>query len=299
MNRFVIEYGERSFSFDIDYFKFLVGDNYDDKFAIYNVIKSTFNKVANSDYANERLQKHQMKFDDKNIDCKVWKFFEVTPFFDLESDLKIGSKSLVGKYLESLSSDIEQNEIFNTMSILVNSLNEEFFNNETVIPIKDKEFKLHLNDITKATILKEISTLIECDELECNSSDFDYEEIILFQLSLIERIAKSNAEKLIFVYCNIPFITNRIKTKILGLKYKGCFILIDTLKTIDINIGDVAICSKHFADFANRDLLLDKMMDFPFHIDLDELVSVSQSYISNKNNSERRNVLVELFPWEI
>lgn len=299
MNRFVIEYSDKKYPLDIEHLKYLIGDNYHDKFLIFNIIKSTFNKVQNSDYANEKMQRHQMTFNDKFLDSKLWKYFEITPFFDLESDLKIGSKSLVGKYLDAVSCDLEQNEIFSTLSILINSLNEEFFDNESTLSIKDKEFKLHLGEITKATILKEVTSFISSDDVECNSSDFDYEEVIIFQLSLVEKIARLNKDKLLFVYCNIPLITNKIQTHLLRLKHNGCFVLVDTLKSVNVNIEDVAICSKHFIDFANEELLLDKIMDFPFHISPDELIETCKKYISRENSDIPKNILIELFPWEI
>lgn len=299
MHRFTINYGSSIRNIDIEDYKFLIGDNYKEKFKIYEIIKSAFSKTPNSEYAIENLQKHSVLFDEKPLDVRNWKYFEITPFFDLENDLKIGTKSLIGKYLDSFSLELEQNEIFSTLQILVNSLNEEFFSKETKLEFGEKEFKLQLANITRSAIIKEVFGQILCEDSDCNHADLSYEEIILLQLKLVEKIAFSNREKLIFLYCNIPFLTSKILEFVIGMKQQGLFVLIETLKIRSVPLEKVTISSRHYIDFANKEDVLDKIMDFPFHITYEDLMNVCETaIISNKFVSSERS-LIELFPWEI
>lgn len=295
MHRFTVNTGSFTFPIDVEDYKFLIGKNYNVKFQIYETLKAAFNKVGNSEYAIETMNKHSVIFDEKIVDSRNWKFFEVTPFFDLETDLKIGTKSLIAKYLETFNFDLENNEIFNTIMILVNSLNEEFFDKETLIEINQKEFQLKLSDITKSTILKEVIAKIICDEFECNSADMNYEDKILLQLSIIHKIANQNKDKLLFVYLNAPYITPKIKNSILGFKYQGSFMLVDTLKISNISLEKCIVTNKHYIDFANIDLILDKMMDFPFHIEISELKNECQMAIESNNYDFNNPLIFELF----
>lgn len=299
MHRFTICYDNYERHIDIENFKFLIGTNFKEKFKIFETIRAGFNKVVNSDYAIEKSLKHKLLFDEKPIDSRMWKYFEVTPFFDIENDLKMGAKSLTSKYLESFSNELEQNEIFGTLQILINSLNEEFFDNETKINIGEKVFSLRLSEITRTTIVKEIFSQIVSDECECNSADISYEESVLLQLKMIETIASKNKDKIIFVYCNLPYITNNIKVAITGMKYDGLFVLVDTTSIRNIDIAHVAVLSKHYADFSDVERLNDLLMDFPFHILIEDLLFKCQNAISTGLFDKNENVVVEIFPWEI
>lgn len=299
MHRFIIDYGVKEKTLDIENYKFLIGDNYREKFKIFETIRSCFNKVPNSEFAIENNLKHKMFFDEKPLDPKQWRYFELTPFFDVETDIKLGTKSLMGKYLDSFANDLEQNEIFNTLQILINSLNDEFFDKETCINLGDKEFKLQLSDVNRTTISKEIIGHIIHNNFECNSSDLSYEEIILLQLKIIDVIASKNNDKLMFVYCNFPYLTSEIKTHITGMKYENLFILIDTLHISNISISDIAVSSKHYIDFTNEEVLLDVMMDFPFHISLESLLEKCQNSILTNCYNPKDSLIIEIFPWEI
>lgn len=299
MHRFIIDYGVKEKTLDIENYKFLIGDNYREKFKIFETIRSCFNKVPNSEFAIENNLKHRMFFDEKPLDPKQWRYFELTPFFDVETDIKLGTKSLMGKYLDSFANDLEQNEIFNTLQILINSLNDEFFDKETCINLGDKEFKLQLSDVNRSTISKEIIGHIIHNNFECNSSDLSYEEIILLQLKIIDVIASKNNDKLMFVYCNFPYLTSEIKTHIIGMKYENLFILIDTLHISNISISDIAVSSKHYIDFTNEEVLLDVMMDFPFHISLESLLEKCQNSILTNCYNPKDSLIIEIFPWEI
>lgn len=298
MHRFKYGKGNNEYSLDVENIKFLIGDNKRLKFTLYNIAHSVFNKISNSESAVEQMGKHSLSFDERYVNLKEWLYFEVTPFFDLEADCKMGTKSLLSKYLDSKSDLLDQSEIFNTLSILVNSINEDFFDNETKINFGNKELKLQLGEITRPIICKEVYPVITNEDYACNSADLEYEELILLQLALIEKICATNISKNIYVYCYIPYLTGKIRESLYGIKYERCFLIVDTDEIPKTDINSFCICSKHYLDFANHEMVLDKLSDFPFHIEKDELILLCETAINDGIFDKNKTPIVELFPWK-
>ena len=295
MNRFTFGLGYKEYNIDIDSCKFLVGNDIKTKFSIYSVIKSTFSKVNNSEYATEDNKRHIMRYNDRQIDLKNWKLFEVTPFFDLETDMKMGSKSLMLKYLECFGDSLEQSEIYSTLSILINSLNEEFFDEQTEISFGDKKIKFQIGEFNRGTLAKEIYPVIIANEYECNSADMNYEDIILLQLSIIDRIVSKGIDNNAFIYCNIPYLTPKIKVMLYGIKYNNAFVLVDTNSIPKANVADIYITGKYSIDLANDEDINDKIMDLPFHIEKEEFKNIIYNCLLNQKLDYAQRLIVELF----
>lgn len=295
MNRFSIGLGYKEYSIDVENYKFIIGNNINVKYSFYSVIKSAFSKINNSDYAIECNNKHQLKFNEKVVDPRKWKYFEVTPFFDFETDLKMGTKSLFSKYYESFADNLEQNEIYNTISILVNSLNDDFFDKETKLSFGEKTIGLRLGEISRGTFSKEVIPSLTSNDLECNFSDLSYEDIIILQLNIIERIMSKGVEENVLVYCYIPQLTRRIESAIYGMTYENGFIFIDTSSIPNVRPQDIYIAGKHCIDPANDEDLIDKIMDFPFHIEKDNLILKLKNTLKSQKIDFSDSLMIELF----
>ena len=293
MHEFLLEQGNDSFRIDFENYKFLVGTNFVKKYQIAFLFRNFFNKVTNSSFALEGSLKRTCNFDDKPIEIKLWRYIEVSPNFDLETDLKMGTKSLFSKYLDSFSDVFEYNEYFNTLKTLINSLNEEFFENETSFEIGEKKVNLFLDEITRNIIFKQIIPLISCNDFDCNSGDLDYEELILLQFALIDKIASKNKDNYIFINAEIPFLTKKIISRIFGLKYQNCFVLINTNSVPQCKYQDVYLCSKYLIDFSNDENIIENIMEMPFHIEKEELLSSVQHFLDNINAQESKNKVTE------
>lgn len=295
MHRFILGQGNTEYLIDIDNYKYLVGNNFDTKFRIYSIFKNHFSKINNSDFAIEQRYKRECLFDGKIINLKEWRFFEVSPYFDLDTDMKMGTKSLLLKYLDSFSDFLDYNDTMNTLSILVNSLNEEFFDVETPIQIGDKTIKLQLSNITRPTIFKEVVPVIYSDDNDCNSADLTYEEHILLQLKIIESILSKENSRYSLIYANIPHITKSIELAILGMKHENAFVIVQTNEIPKDNYQNFAICSSRFIDLSNDDMIIDRIMDVPFHISKEDFIKTTQDYFFNKTIDSKNNLIIELF----
>ncbi len=299
MHRITLIKGNNKYTIDINNIKFVVGDNEATKFEIYQLLKSTFSKLVNSDYAIEFGGKHAAFFDDKPFDSKIWRFYEITPFFDIESDMKMGTKSLTNRYLESFADSLEQNETYTTLAILAKSLNEDFFENEPTLSFGDKEMKFTFGGIPKSAIFKECNPSIICNELDMNAVDLAYDDIIRLQLGMISNLASEQTDRLHLVYCNAPSLSNSIKSYIFNQTKKNVFMIIATNEVPKCDVKDLLICAKHYVDFANDDLLLDLIMELPFHIQKNELIETITSMISESKFDKDNHVAIALFPWKI
>lgn len=299
MHRITLIKGNSKFTIDIGTTKFIIGDNEKTKFDIYQLLKSAFAKTPNSDYAIESGSKHSSLFDDRPFDTKIWKFYEVTPFFDIDNDLKMGTKSLTMRYLESFADSLEQNETYTTLSILTKSLNEDFFNNEPTLLFGDKELKFAFGGIPRSAIFKECSPLLISNALDMNTVDLSYDDIIDLQINMISSIACKETDKMHLVYCNAPSLTSSTLINLINKTINNVFMVIVTNDLPKCDVKDLIICSKHYIDFANEDMLLDLLMDLPFHIQKSELIDAISIMLSMEKIDKDNHIAIELFPWKL
>ena len=295
MHRIEIMKGNKEYSFDIERYKLIIGKNDFAKHEIFYILRNHFSKTTFSEFATEYNQRRKVMFDGNNMDVKRWKFIEINPYFDVESDFKLGTKSLMNKYLSSFSIDFEQNETFRTASLLLNSLNDDFFKNATSIDLGDKEVHFQLGEIARPIIFKEAVPCILSSNSECNTADLDYEEIILLQLNLLIQIAEKNKDTSFLSYCFIPYFTPKIKAKIISAKSENLFILISTNTLFETEIRNISILATKYIDFANSEMIIDRIMDMPFHIEKEELIEKSKNILFNNSRDVANCLYIELF----
>ncbi|MFA5283893.1 MAG: hypothetical protein WC366_05265, partial [Bacilli bacterium] len=293
MDRITILHGPNQRTIDLENIKYLIGDNELVKYDIYYSLKSELNKTLNSEYSIENSMKHQCLFNGNAFDSKIWKFIEISPFFDFDSDIKMGTKSLFHKYLESCGEQIEQFSSFKSIQEDVQMLNDELksFN----FNVNQKEVNITLNDLPLATIVKEIIPKISSAESICNVADLSYEDIMLLQISLLEKIAIKSIDKKILCCCFLPKLTPSLRSALIGLRYKNLFLLVFTPDVVCKNLCENIVCSKKYLDLANDDMICDCIMDLPFHIELDEFKKRALSIIENDFADKSDQLTIELF----
>ena len=92
MHRIEIMKGNKEYSFDIERYKLIIGKNDFAKHEIFYILRNHFSKTTFSEFATEFNQRRKVMFDGNNMDVKRWKFIEINPYFDVESDFKLGTK---------------------------------------------------------------------------------------------------------------------------------------------------------------------------------------------------------------
>lgn len=272
MNKLEFLINNQNYTVIIDKYKILYGSNYLKKFEIYKCLKSYFSKVPFSEYSKENNNKLYIKINDTYVDSKSMLFFEIGPEYDFISDSKLGTKSILLKYLELSLEGIEYEDNFNTIKELLHSLitfelDERLsFNNDDLL------FYTQCDDFNFKSLVKFILPTLSKSGMEINNIDLNYEESIVFQLKLINRIS-IKSKKDVFCYANISNITPLI-LKTLNDLNKNVNIIIDcNYIDSDIDLNNAIFIDLNWLDFLNEDSYVDYMMDSPYTYDIESLKS--------------------------
>lgn len=122
MDNIKVHFLKDIFDISIDNYKLILGKNYNLKFEIISSIIQYFEKKNYSEYQNINNNKCHFEINEKRIDTKEWELFIVNSYFDLNNDLKLGSKSILYKYFEVILRDIEYSDTVNTINLLMKEL---------------------------------------------------------------------------------------------------------------------------------------------------------------------------------
>lgn len=167
-------------------------------------------------------------------------FIEISETHSLNEDKKLTTKSLMLKYLESKLQNQEYFDTISTIDILLNSLSEEV-NDESML-------KIMFNGTNYKQLIKMLSPYYE-DELQKDEFDLSRDELILFQLDLIEYISDHNSKYYnIFVFGKLDNLSNKILHKINAIEKIKLIIFTN--------------CYNDLMDVQNTSLLQDKIIDF-------------------------------------
>ncbi|MCF0106023.1 MAG: hypothetical protein HUJ53_04625, partial [Holdemanella sp.] len=224
MNQLKITNGEDEYTIRLDSIKLLLGNNQKAKYRIQKLLSLYFNPVK-SEYREENKYKPVVYLDGKPIDIKRVTYIEISDNFSILDESKLGVKSLLYKYLESLLSDYEYFDTVNTIDILFDSLAQEL--NEQSI------FNLEFNKMTSKQLVKLVSPSY-INELQMDEYDLDVKELLDIQLQMIEYLQNHNTktEKYI-IYVNSVEITDEFINKLKNLKNTFALVNLQTITNID------------------------------------------------------------------
>lgn len=285
MNKIDIIYNNFNYSFIIDKYKVFYGNNFRDKFNIIKCFKQYFYKNQYSDYSNEYSNRTNIKIDEKSADVKNTFFYELSYNYDLTSDSKLSTKSLILKYLELYLENIEFNDEFNTIKVLLDDFVS--LNLKDLIDIQISEninMELKLSDINSKTIIKLIEPIVLKDSLEINNYDLTYEDIYIVQLKILERIAHKLNKELILI-ADIPLLTKNIVKCIDTLNNINLIIFTNNYND-SINIEKYVLVDFNMLDLENEESINDFIMNLPWHSTIEQFKSKIKESL-NKFNFEQ------------
>lgn len=270
MNKIDITYNKFNYSFILDKYKVIYGENFRDKFNIIKCFKHYLSKNNYSDYSNEYLNRTNIKIDEHLIDVKNTFFYEISYNFDLSNDQKLTTKSLTLKYLELYLDMIEYNDEFTTIKTLL----EDFISLtlKDLIDIKidsSIDFELQLSDFNYKSIIKLVEPLILKDSLEINNYDLTYEETIILQLKILEKISLK-LDKKIIILADIPLLTSNIISTLNNLSNAHTIIFSNTYNEL-INIENYLLTDFNMLDLMNEEQIQEFIMELPWHTTSEQL----------------------------
>lgn len=184
--------------------KYVCGNDYEAKDKIKKVFINTFNRVSSSEYG-ENNNKTDLLIDDEPISLNDYMFFCIDTNFDLNQDIKLGTKSISLEYINSLFDDIEYSDEYQT----INTLLMDFIENN--IEETDDLIRPNIECVlTKKLLIKLIEFRFLYDEFEINNLDLTLEQKIMIQLKMINQISLKTTKK-ILILVDCPIISKTIK----------------------------------------------------------------------------------------
>lgn len=273
MKKLTLCKGKETYELYINRKKIIAGKNYLKKYELLKIFRNTFNQ-QNSEYSENRDQIYQILVNDSKINPKKSYMIDLSTNFDLNTDLKMGSKSLTLKYMESTLSESDYNDSVNTINLLFQSLEEEINNLQN-------DIKITIGQLNNKNIVKLFSPFLVIGDEKACMYDLNYEEFILTLLRMVSKILENAVFEEVFLLLDIPILTSCINTYIQNLK--KCYVLIFTNDyPSHICIEDFYICSKYSLDFADDEELYAIMCE-EGHIayELEEVKQMLSNYLNH------------------
>lgn len=255
----------------VDKYKLLFGFNTNNKFKIRNSIKRYFDKDQKTEYEIEKNIRNSVLINDRYVDLRNTELFEINELYDLKEDTKLGTKSILQKYYDLLLDKIEYNEIYTSIANLLKSLEDEI---DLQIPYDTINLIGEISDLTKKALVKMINVTTTKDELVTSPYLLEYEETILIQLNIVERMAKLDTEKEYLVMLNVPVLSKKIYNKI-SHDIENLTILVFTYlleeDVKNVQLGNIAIIDDDIYDLQNEEQLYDISLTLNENISIAEL----------------------------
>lgn len=219
MNLLTVKKGNKRYDLQIDNIKYCIGDNFEERYNFESILKEVFLSSKESEYSVNNTGQAQVLINDKEIKIKEVNFYQVNLNYSISSDIKLTTRSLIAKYLEILIAQNENIDTINTINLLLESFSNEL-DNELIYP----KFITY----TPKQFLKILLPIFLKEEDQANEYDLSYNEIILFQLKMIEFISNNQLNKTICLI-DLPYLTKEINDYLISMK--NCFNVVMLYKT--------------------------------------------------------------------
>ncbi len=129
MNKFTIKNENYIQSFCVENRKYLLNKNLFNKDIVIQTFINYFAKLSDSEYSEENNISSKILFNDKELNKSDFNFFYINEFYDIDLEKKLGSRSLLLIFLKVFLDNIEYDDTFSTIGILVSDLLSEIEDN--------------------------------------------------------------------------------------------------------------------------------------------------------------------------
>lgn len=234
--------------------KYYITKNIKDYWIIKKSVNSNLNRVGSSDYSEENNNKTFIKIDGNDI-SKFDELVFIDDNYDLEDDSKLGSKSLMLKYILKLINENIMSDEFLQLNCML-----ELFTNM----LSNNLFEVEAIKLSAKTLVKQIAISVLKEGFSCNSNDLTYEETIIIQLELLKNIITK--EKRYIVVIDLIVLTERLYDEIELLE--NCYVLIIFHSSEKNDFCDNIMIDG--IDFEDDEILYERMMNMSDFYNLDE-----------------------------
>lgn len=242
MNLLTIKNGTNKWNLQMNHVKYIISDS-SMNYTLLQAIR-LFTSKDKSENRTENNISTKIFINEKEIEIKNNMFIEITEMYSLNEDKKLTTKSLMLKYLESKLQNQEYFDTISTIDILLNSLSEEV-NDESLL-------KIMFNGANYKQLIKMLSPYYE-DELQKDEFDLTRDELILFQLDLVEYISNHNSKyDNVFVFGKLDNLSDKILQKINKIENVKLMIFTNYYNNL-MNVQNTSLLQDKIIDLADME----------------------------------------------
>lgn len=284
MNLLTIKNGTNKWNLQMNHVKYIISDS-STNYTLLQAIR-LFNSKDKSENRTENNISTKIFINEKEIELKNNLFIEISEMYSLNEDKKLTTKSLMLKYLESKLQNQEYFDTISTIDILLNSLSEEV-NDESML-------KIMFNGANYKQLIKMLSPYYE-DELQKDEFDLTRDELILFQLDLVEYISNHNSKyDNIFIFGKLDNLSDRILQKINKIQNVKLMIFTNYYNDL-MNIQNAALLQDKIIDFADMEQIYYDLSQKSLRTYmLQEVEQMTINYLQQTYTQETHDIYQEL-----
>ena len=284
MNLLTIKNGTNKWNLQMNHIKYIISDS-STNYTLLQAIR-LFTSKDKSENRTENNISTKMLINEKEIEFKNNMFIEISEMYSLNEDKKLTTKSLMLKYLEIKLQNQDYFDTISTIDILLNSLSEEV-NDESML-------KIMFNGANYKQLIKLLSPYYE-DELQKDEFDLTRDELILFQLDLIEYISNHNSKyDNIFVFGKLDNLSNKILQKINNIENVKLIIFTNYYNDL-MNVQNVALLQDKIIDLADMEQIYYDLSQKSFQTyTLQEVEQMTIDYLQQTYTHKEHDMYQEL-----
>ena len=262
--------------------KILIGSNYQKKYEITRALCSFIRKESLSEFTQENNLEITVNFDGSRLDARRWGIFLINPWLDFDEELKMGSKSIVIKFLEACLSDIESDDNFQCLRTTISMISNETL--RSISDIFDEELLLSfsIDDFSYKSLLKLIASNLLKEGYSARDYNLNFDEKISLYITMIELIARKNQGSNYMIVIDSHDYTRKLKKSIEKLPENCKSIIISASILCPVNYNDVLVVGKKDLDLGNEnDLFINICLDSADVVDMDQTKNELESLFAH------------------
>lgn len=284
MNLITIKNGINKWNLQMNHVKYIISDS-SMNYTMLQAIR-LFTSKDKSENRTENNISTKIFINEKEIELKNNMFIEISEMYSLNEDKKLTTKSLMLKYLEIKLQNQAYFDTISTIDILLNSLSEEV-NDESIL-------KIMFNGANYKQLIKMLSPYYE-DELQKDEFDLTRDELILFQLDLVEYISNHNSKyNNIFVFGKLDNLSDKILQKINKIENVKLIIFTNYYNNL-MNVQNAALLQDKIIDFADMEqIYYDLSQKLLQTYTLQEVEQMTINYLQQTYTHKEHDIYQEL-----
>lgn len=284
MNLLTIKNGANKWDLQMNHVKYIISDS-STNYTLLQAIR-LFNSKDKSENRTENNISTKIFINEKEIELKNNMFIEISETYSLNEDKKLTTKSLMLKYLEIKLQNQEYFDTISTIDILLNSLSEEV-NDESLL-------KIMFNGANYKQLIKMLSPYYE-DELQKDEFDLTRDELILFQLDLVEYISNHNSKyDNIFIFGKLDNLSDRILQKINKIQNVKLIIFTNYYNNL-MNVQNTSLLQDKIIDLADMEQIYYDLSQKSLQTyTLQEVEQMTIDYLEQTYTQKKHDIYQEL-----